>query len=148
MNQTLIEYRPALFYPPRSNAYIVGKITFVPGVKAYPSADWEEVLAHDKLGKSLNHCIEEGILRVISQSKPSISGIDSEVPSLPKNQVEAIALVKKTYSLSLLQGWQKVELRKAVLEAITAQLKVDTPTANVPPPKEVGVQREAEEKNV
>ncbi len=135
--QTLIEYRPALFYPPRSNPYIVGKITFVPGVKAYPSADWEEILNHPVLGKSINSCLEEGILRVISQSKSaSVQGQESEVPPLPKNQAEALALIKKTYSLSLLQAWQKVETRKPVLEALATQLKADVPTTNVPPPKE------------
>jgi hypothetical protein len=137
LSQTLIEYRPALFYPSRSNPYIIGKLTFVPGVKAYPSADWEEVLAHDNLSKPVNYCIEEGILRVISQTQPSIAGAAVESPPLPKNQSEAIALVKKTYSLSLLQGWQKIETRRAVLDAIALQLKVDTPATNVPPPKDI-----------
>lgn len=135
MSQTLIEYRPSLFYPPRSGPYIAGKITFVPGVKAYPSDDWEELLSHPTLSKSINNCIEEGIFRVVSQSKPNASQKE-ETPPLPKNQAQAIALIKKTYSLSLLQAWQKTETRSAVLEAIALQLKVDTSTPSVPPPDE------------
>jgi hypothetical protein len=140
MSQTLIEYRPSLFYPPRSGPYIAGKITFVPGVKAYKSEDWEELLSHPILSKSINNCLDEGIFRVVSKSK-STTG-NEETPPLPSNQAQAIALVKKTYSLSLLQSWQKTETRKAVLEAIALQSKVDEPTTSVPPPKDAGEKEE------
>ncbi len=146
MSQILIEFRPGNFYPPRSGVWAVGKITFVPGVKAYSSEDWEEIKSQASLANIINICLEEGILRVVSQSNKSknvkSAGVQNlpadiqETPPLPKNQTEAIALVKKTYSLSLLTGWQRIEKRKAVLEAISAQLKTDEPPVNIPPPKE------------
>ncbi|MEW6494501.1 MAG: hypothetical protein AB1589_18590 [Cyanobacteriota bacterium] len=139
MTQTVIEYRPSLFYPPRSGPYIAGKITFVPGVKAYSSSDWQDLLSHPTLSESINDCLQEGIFRVVSESKPQGG---TETLTLPNNQAQAIALVKKTYSLSLLQSWQKAEARKPVLDAIAAQMKVDTPTTNVPPPKELGEKEE------
>ena len=137
MLQTLIEYRPSLFYPPRSGPYIAGKITFVPGVKAYKSEDWEELLSHPVLSRSINNCLEEGIFRVVSRSRSTL--LDEEAPPLPTNQAAAVALVKKTYSLSLLQSWQKTETRKVVLEAIALQSKVDDTPTSVPPPKEVSI---------
>lgn len=143
MEKTVIEYRPSLFYPPRACPYIAGDITFVPGVQAYPTEAWEALLSHSTLSKSINGCLEEGIFRVISQSKP---GQKEEIPPLPSNQSQAIALVKKTYSISLLQGWQRIETRKAVLEAIGSQLKVEPPKTNVPPQetKEEGRGKEEE----
>lgn len=129
--QVLIDYRPDLFYPPRSGVWIAGKITFIPGVKAYPLADWKLLQSN----AVVLYCVAEGILRVESQSPKTMQGGEPEVPPLPKSQAEAIALIKRTFSLSLLNAWQKVETRKPVQAAITKQISVDTPGANVPAPE-------------
>lgn len=136
MSQVLIEYRPDLFYPPRSGVWIAGRITFVPGVKGYPAEDWETLQAHSAMGGTLRACLADGILRVISQSPKSVQGGEPEVPPLPKSQAEAIALVKKTYSLSLLHGWQVTEKRKPVLAAIAKQLDTGDSTPSIPAPEE------------
>lgn len=136
MTQVLIEYNPSRFYPPRSGPWIAGKVTFVPGVKAYDSVDWDELTSHPALGGVVGNCVEEGILRVISQSPKTSTGQEPDVPPLPKNQAEAIALVKRTFSISLLTAWQKVEKRAKVQQAIADQMKVDAPQVNVPPPED------------
>ncbi|ALF52243.1 hypothetical protein ACX27_04255 [Nostoc piscinale CENA21] len=134
--QVLIEYNPSRFYPPRSGPWIAGSVTFVPGVKSYEASDWESLTSHPVLAGAINSCVEEGILRIISQSSKSSLSTEPEVPPLPKNQSEAIALVKRTYSMSLLQGWQKIEKRAKVQQAIKEQMTTDTPQVNVPPPEE------------
>jgi hypothetical protein len=121
VEQVLVEFRPALFFPPRTCPWIVGKITFIPGVKSYPLADWQELEENSKLSGVISSSIEAGILRVISTSTPEI-----DTPQLPKNQQEAIALVGKTFSLTLLKQWQEIEKRKTVLDAITAQLNLES----------------------
>jgi hypothetical protein len=118
--QTLIEFRPSLFFPPRSGPWVVGKITFVPGVKNYPLADWEELKTNPRLWGIISDSVDAGILRVISTSTP-----EAETPQLPKNQQEAIALVGKTFSQALLKQWQEIEKRKPVLDAITLQLNLE-----------------------
>ncbi len=120
MQQVLIEYRPALFFPPRTGPWLVGKITFVPGVKNYSFIDWEEIKNNSSLRTIIEHSIKIGILRVISQSPLNT---ESETPPLPKNQQEAIALVQKTYSMSLLQEWQEIEKRKPILDVLALQIK-------------------------
>jgi hypothetical protein len=118
MTQVLIEYRPALFFPPRSGPWIIGKITFLPGVKSYPLSEWEALKENKQLASVLEDAISGSILRVISQSTTT-----TETPPLPKSQQEAIALVNKTYSLSLLRQWQETEKRKPITDAIALQLK-------------------------
>jgi hypothetical protein len=118
--QVLIEYRPALFFPPRSTVWVIGKITLVPGVKNYSLADWEELKTSNRVWDTVSSAIETGIIRLISTSTPEV-----ETPSLPKNQQEAIALVGKTFSLTLLRQWQEIEKRKPVLEAINLQLNLE-----------------------
>jgi hypothetical protein len=119
--QVLIEFRPSLFSPARSGPWIIGKITFVPGVKNYPLDGWEELKDNDRIWGIVSKAVNDGILRVVSTSTSEI-----ETPQLPKNQQEAIDLVKKTFSLSLLKQWQEMEKRKPVLEAITLQLNLET----------------------
>jgi hypothetical protein len=119
-DQVLIEYRPSLFFPPRSGPWLVGKITFVPGVKNYPLDDWKEIESNEKIWAIISNAMETGIVRVISKSTSEI-----ETPQLPKSQQEAIDLVKKTFSLTLLKQWQEIEKRKPVLEAIALQLNLE-----------------------
>ncbi|MBD2364534.1 hypothetical protein H6G36_25730 [Anabaena minutissima FACHB-250] len=149
MSQVLIEYNPSRFYPPRSGPWIAGNVTFVPGVKAYDSSDWENLTTHPALGGVIDNCVEEGIIRVISRPSKTSTEQGLDVPPLPKNQAEAIALVKKTYSMSLLAAWQKIEKRAKVLQAIADQMKVDAPQVNVPPPEEgKGVEGAGEEEAI
>lgn len=92
----------------------------MPGVKNYPFADWEEIKNNSSLRTIVEDSVKTCILRVISQSPLNT---ESETPPLPKNQQEAIALVQKTYSMSLLREWQEIEKRKPVLDALALQIK-------------------------
>lgn len=119
--QIIIEYRPSLFSPPRSGPWVVGKITFIPGVKGYLLSDWEEAQKNPRLKGFIESALAENILRIISKTTQK-----QEIPKLPANQQEAIATVGRTYSQKLLLDWKTIEKRKAVIEAIDAQLTADT----------------------
>jgi hypothetical protein len=120
VEQVVIDFRPSLFFPPRTGPWVVGKITFVPGVKNYPLTDWEELRNNPRVWGFVSDAIDKNILRVVSVSTP-----EAENPALPKNQQEAIALVGRTFSLTLLKQWQETEKRKPVLEAIANQLNLE-----------------------
>ncbi|KYC42071.1 hypothetical protein WA1_18895 [Scytonema hofmannii PCC 7110] len=120
MQQILLEYRPKLFSPSRSGPYIIGDLTIVPGVKNYDLQKWEALQGQPHLWTAIQSCLDNGILRIISQS----TNEKTETPTLPKNQTEAVALVKRTFAVSLLKSWLESENRPTVKNAIHSQLKL------------------------
>lgn len=116
----LIEYRPKLFSPPRSSIFVAGNLTIIPGVQKYSLEKWTALQNQPRLWEVVQGCIDNGILRIISQS----SDEKPETPELPKSPTEAVSLVKKTFVISLLKSWLDTDARPTVKNAILAQLRL------------------------
>ena len=123
MNQIILEYRPELHSPPRRSPLIVGNptnnLTIVPGVKNYEQDKWDDLKNIPTTWGIVESLIEEGVIRIISES--SKNETDS-TPKLPNNVAQAIALIKKTFSLQLLNLWKESDIRPGVQKAIELQL--------------------------
>ena len=132
--QIVIEYRPALHNPPRTSPLILGSpangLTIIPGVSSYSKESWEGLKSLPIVWETVKLLLDEGVLRVVSQDSE-----ETKTSLLPANQNQAIALIKKTFSLELLQLWLKNDTRAAVQKAIKEQMKVDSSSEEEEKPK-------------
>lgn len=122
MNQIIIEYRPELHNPPRRSPLILGvpnkSVNIVPGVKNYEIDKWDAIKQLPIVWEIVESLLGEGVLRIISESKEETDS----APKLPENMAQAIALIKKTFSLELLNIWKESDIRPGIQKAIDLQI--------------------------
>ena len=90
-------------------------MTLLPGVNEVDAKKWEEF----KLSPAIKHGISEGEIEEVDL--PSAHD-DSPVQISDLNQKEALALVKATFDMTLLERWAESESRKGVLDALEKQI--------------------------
>lgn len=98
-----------------AHVYIIGDVTFMPGVNKVPKEQWDKIKSHPHIKPRMT----KGLLEMISD-KESEDGFTSLSAYKP---TEASKLIDATFDVGLLNDWKTAETRKDVRAYIMAQLK-------------------------
>jgi len=121
----VIEYRPSLHSPPRRSPLILGSpaqnVTLISGTSGFSVEEWSAVEKTPATWEIVKSLINQGIIRIVSDKRKVKKGNESK-SSLPDDVAAAIEIIKKTFSIKLLNEWKKQDTRREIQKAIDAQM--------------------------
>lgn len=100
----------------------IGGLVLLPGVNEVDSEAWLKAKKHP----FIESAFDDGDLRWVPGRGPDDVKAKQPVEAYPLKGMPvktAIAVVKKTPSIAVLEGWKKVETKKEILSAISAQIE-------------------------